>query len=123
MPCSGRFADRYFFFTRRDNNGNHKNHAASHVGKGRLKVGQSVTSSSSSSTMWPIKENRPTATEAHYRLCINDGRTADAEFLLAKRRYVPPHRTVRGVDDVIAWHRVRQSSAPSRLRKKPTGWA
>ena len=51
-----------------------------------------------------------------------DSRTADAEFLLAKRQYIAATGRVRGTDDVIAYH-VRQSFAPVRLpRKKPTGW-
>ena len=37
-----------------------------------------------------------------------DSRTADAEFLLAKRQYIAATGRVRGADDVIAYH-VRQS--------------
>ena len=37
-----------------------------------------------------------------------DSRTADAEFLLAKRQYIAATGRVRGADDVIANH-VRQS--------------
>ena len=37
-----------------------------------------------------------------------DSRTADAEFLLAKRQYIAATGRVRGTDDVIAYH-VRQS--------------
>ena len=51
-----------------------------------------------------------------------DSRTADAEFLLAKRQYIAATGRVRGADDVIAYH-VRNPSAPERLpRKKLTGW-
>ena len=52
-----------------------------------------------------------------------DSRTADVEFLLAKRQYIAATGRVRGADDVIAYH-VRQSFRPVRLpRKKQTGWA
>ena len=40
-----------------------------------------------------------------------DSRTADAEFLLAKRQYITATGRVRGADDVIAYH-VRQSFKP-----------
>ena len=40
-----------------------------------------------------------------------DSRTADAEFLLAKRQYLAATGRVRGADDVIAYH-VRQSFKP-----------
>ena len=33
-----------------------------------------------------------------------DSRTADAEFLLAKRQYIAATGRVRGTDDVIAYH-------------------
>ena len=33
-----------------------------------------------------------------------DSRTADAEFLLAKRQYIAATGRVRGADDVIAYH-------------------
>ena len=35
-----------------------------------------------------------------------DSRTADAEFLLAKRQYLAATGRVRGADDVIAYHAV-----------------
>ena len=51
-----------------------------------------------------------------------DSRTADAEFLLAKRQYIAATGRVRGADDVIAYH-VRQSFRPGEItRKKQTGW-
>ena len=51
-----------------------------------------------------------------------DSRTADAEFLLAKRQYIAATGRVRGTD-VIAYH-VRQSFRLVRLpRKKQTGRA
>ena len=51
-----------------------------------------------------------------------DSRTADAEFLLAKRQYIAATGRVRGTDDVIAYH-VRSRSAPVRShRRKPIGW-
>ena len=41
-----------------------------------------------------------------------DSRTADAEFLLAKRQYIAATGRVRGADDVIAYH----GSAPTSTR-------
>lgn len=43
-----------------------------------------------------------------------DSRTADAEFLLAKRQYIAATGRVRGADDVIAYH-VRQSFKPGEI--------
>ena len=43
-----------------------------------------------------------------------DSRTADAEFLLAKRQYITATGRVRGADDVIAYH-VRQSFKPGEI--------
>ena len=43
-----------------------------------------------------------------------DSRTADAEFLLAKRQYITATGRVRGTDDVIAYH-VRQSFRPGEI--------
>ena len=43
-----------------------------------------------------------------------DSRTADAEFLLAKRQYIAATGWVRGTDDVIAYH-VRQSFKPGEI--------
>ena len=43
-----------------------------------------------------------------------DRRTADAEFLLAKRQYIAATGRVRGADDVIAYH-VRQSFKPGEI--------
>lgn len=43
-----------------------------------------------------------------------DSRTADAEFLLAKRQYIAVTGRVRGSDDVIAYH-VRQSFKPGEI--------
>ena len=43
-----------------------------------------------------------------------DSRTADAEFLLAKRQYISATGRVRGADDVIAYH-VRQSFKPGEI--------
>jgi len=51
-----------------------------------------------------------------------DSRTADAEFLLAKRQYIAATGRVRGMDDVIAYH-VRQSFPERSHRRKPTAWA
>ena len=43
-----------------------------------------------------------------------DSRTADAEFLLAKRQYIAATGRVRGADDVIAYQ-VRQSFKPGEI--------
>ena len=43
-----------------------------------------------------------------------DSRTADAEFLLAKRQYIAATGRIRGKDDVIAYH-VRQSFMPGEI--------
>ena len=43
-----------------------------------------------------------------------DSRTADAEFLLAKKQYIQKTRRVRGSDDVIAYH-LRQSFRPGEI--------
>jgi len=43
-----------------------------------------------------------------------DSRTADAEFLLAKRQYIAATGRMRGADDVIAYH-VRQSFLPGEI--------
>ena len=43
-----------------------------------------------------------------------DSRTADAEFLLAKRQYIAATERIRGADDVIAYH-VRQSFKPGEI--------
>ena len=43
-----------------------------------------------------------------------DSRTADAEFLLAKRQYIAATGRERGADDVIAYH-VRQSFRPGEI--------
>ena len=43
-----------------------------------------------------------------------DSRTADAEFLLAKRQYTTATGRVRGKDDVIAYH-LRQSFVPGEI--------
>ena len=43
-----------------------------------------------------------------------DSRTAEAEFLLAKRQYIATTGRVRGADDVIAYH-VRQSFRPGEI--------
>ena len=43
-----------------------------------------------------------------------DSRTADVEFLLAKRQHIAATGRVRGADDVIAYH-VRQSFKPGEI--------
>ena len=73
------------------------------------KVGRSVTSSTS---CWPNpRENNNGRLITGYAC---DSRTADAEFLLAKRQYIAATGRVRGADDVIAYH-VRQSFRPGEI--------
>ena len=72
------------------------------------KVGRSVTSS----TMWPIPKKTDNGRLITGYAC--DSRTADAEFLLAKRQYIAATGRVRGADDVIAYH-VRQSFRPGEI--------
>ena len=50
-----------------------------------------------------------------------DSRTADAEFLLAKRQYIVATGRVRGADDVIAYH-VRQSFRPGEITPEEANW-
>ena len=50
-----------------------------------------------------------------------DSRTADAEFLLAKRQYLATTGRVRGADDVIAYH-VRQSFRPGEITPEEANW-
>ena len=50
-----------------------------------------------------------------------DSRTADAEFLLAKRQYIAATGRVRGADDVIAYH-VRQSFRPGEITPEEELW-
>ena len=50
-----------------------------------------------------------------------DSRTADAEFLLAKRQYIAATGRVRGADDVIAYH-VRQSFRPGEITPEEANW-
>ena len=50
-----------------------------------------------------------------------DSRTADAEFLLAKRQYISSTGRVRGADDVIAYH-VRQSFKPGEITPEEANW-
>ena len=45
---------------------------------------------------------------------VCDSRTADAEFLLAKRQYIAATGRVHGADNVIAYH-VRQSFRPGEI--------
>ena len=79
-----------------------------HIGKGR-------TESKAVSDIIDYVEN-PQKTD-NGRLITGygcDSRTADAEFLLAKRQYIAATGRVRGADDVIAYH-VRQSSKPGEI--------
>ena len=79
-----------------------------HVGKGR-------TESRAISDIIDYVEN-PQKTD-HGRLVTGfacDSRTADAEFLLAKRQYIAATGRERGKDDVIAYH-VRQSFKPGEI--------
>ena len=79
-----------------------------HIGKGR-------TESKAVSDIIDYVEN-PQKTD-NGRLITGygcDSRTADAEFLLAKRQYIAVTGRVRGADDVIAYH-VRQSFKPGEI--------
>lgn len=79
-----------------------------HTGKGRS-IGQAV------SDIIGYVEN-PEKTE-HGKLITGyqcDSRTADAEFLLAKKQYIQRTGRVRGADDVIAYH-LRQSFVPGEI--------
>ena len=79
-----------------------------HTGKGRT-IGQAV------SDIIDYVEN-PEKTE-HGELITSyqcDSRTADAEFLLAKKQYIQRTGRVRGADDVIAYH-LRQSFVPGEI--------
>ena len=79
-----------------------------HIGKGR-------TESKAVSDIIDYVEN-PQKTD-NGRLITGygcDSRTADAEFLLAKRQYIAATGRVRGADDVIAYH-VRQSFKPGEI--------
>lgn len=79
-----------------------------HIGKGR-------TESKAVSDIIDYVEN-PQKTD-NGRLITGygcDSRTADAEFLLAKRQYIAATGRVRGADDVIAYH-VRQSFRPGEI--------
>ena len=79
-----------------------------HIGKGR-------TESKAISDIIDYVEN-PQKTD-NGRLITGygcDSRTADAEFLLAKRQYIAATGRVRGADDVIAYH-VRQSFKPGEI--------
>ena len=76
-------------------------------------------------TAWGLKDtsSRPAKdlgeTLRHtIQMCIRDSsRTADAEFLLAKRQYIAATGRVRGTDDVIAYH-VRQSFRPGEITQE-----
>ena len=79
-----------------------------HIGKGR-------TESKAISDIIDYVEN-PQKTD-NGRLITGygcDSRTADAEFLPAKRQYIAATGRVRGKDDVIAYH-VRQSFRPGEI--------
>ena len=79
-----------------------------HIGKGR-------TESKAVSDIIDYVEN-PQKTD-NGRLITGygcDSRTADAEFLLAKRQYIAATGRVRGAADVIAYH-VRQSFKPGEI--------
>ena len=49
-----------------------------------------------------------------------DSRTADAEFLLAKRQYIAATGRVRGADDVIAYHMPETLPEPFQRSAFPT---
>ncbi len=101
-------AELFFFEKGGSFYGNHTNHAACISARAAQRVEQSVTSS----TMWKTQRKQITASSLPAMRC--DSRTADAEFLLAKRQYIAATGRVRGADDVIAYH-VRQSFHPGEI--------
>lgn len=79
-----------------------------HIGKGR-------TESRAISKIIDYVAN-PQKTD-HGRLITGyecDSRVVDAQFMLAKRKYIAATGRVRGADDVIAYH-VRQSFCPGEI--------
>ncbi len=79
-----------------------------HVGKGRT-VGRAIRD------IIGYVQNPDKTDGGRLIACYEcDGRTADAEFLLAKRQYIAATGRVRGKDDVIAYH-LRQSFVPGEI--------
>ncbi|MCH3972758.1 MAG: relaxase/mobilization nuclease domain-containing protein [Oscillospiraceae bacterium] len=79
-----------------------------HIGKGR-------TVSKAVSDIIDYVENPQKTEKGKLISCYGcDSRTADAEFVLAKREYITKTGRVRGADDVIAYH-LRQSFAPGEI--------
>ena len=79
-----------------------------HVGKGRT-VGRAIRD------IIGYVQNPDKTDGGRLIACYEcDGRTADAEFLLAKRQYIAATGRVRGADDVIAYH-LRQSFVPGEI--------
>ena len=79
-----------------------------HVGKGRT-VGRAIRDIIS------YVKNPDKTDGGRLIACYEcDSRTADAEFLLAKRQYTAATGRVRGKDDVIAYH-LRQSFVPGEI--------
>ena len=79
-----------------------------HIGKGR-------TVSKAVSDIIDYVENPQKTENGKLISCYGcDSRTADAEFVLAKREYITKTGRVRGADDVIAYH-LRQSFVPGEI--------
>lgn len=79
-----------------------------HIGKGR-------TVSKAVSDIIDYVENPQKTENGKLISCYGcDSRTADAEFVLAKREYITKTGRVRGTDDVIAYH-LRQSFVPGEI--------
>ena len=79
-----------------------------HVGKGRT-VGRAIRD------IIGYVQNPDKTDGGRLIACYEcDSRTADAEFLLAKRQYTAATGRVRGKDDVIAYH-LRQSFVPGEI--------
>lgn len=79
-----------------------------HIGKGR-------TVSKAVSDIIDYVENPQKTENGKLISCYGcDCRTADAEFVLAKREYITKTGRVRGADDVIAYH-LRQSFVPGEI--------
>ncbi len=79
-----------------------------HTGKGRT-IGQAV-----SDIIDYVENPEKTGNGKLITSYQCDSRTADAEFLLAKKQYIQRTGRVRGADDVIAYH-LRQSFVPGEI--------
>ena len=79
-----------------------------HIGKGRT-VGKAI-----SDIIDYVKNPEKTGSGQYITSYQCDSRVADAEFLMAKNRYIQRTGRTRGADDVIAYH-LRQSFLPGEI--------